>query len=151
MLLVIVTGLLLQVKKQVAWVQPPTQSGSNEDSPPTIDWDRILEVAQSEPQAEINTWGDIDRLDVRPGKGILKVQAQNHWELQVDLRDGRLLSSKYRRSDWIESLHDGSFFSDSAKLWVFLPNGLVLLGLWLTGCWLWYLPLARRRRKPKTT
>jgi uncharacterized iron-regulated membrane protein len=80
----------------------------------------------------------------------VKVQARNHWELQLDLRDGKMLSSTYRRSDWIESLHDGSFFSEPAKLAIFLPNGIILLGLWFTGCYLWYLPyLARSRKKRK--
>lgn len=147
MLLVIVTGLLLQVKKQVVWVQPPTQKGAHPELPPSISWQQILEQAQSVREAEISSWDDINRLDVQPGKGIVKVQAINHWELQLDLNTAQLLSSTYRRSDWIESLHDGSYFSEAAKLWVFLPNGLILLGLWLTGCWLWYLPFSRRRRK----
>jgi uncharacterized iron-regulated membrane protein len=145
MLLVIVTGLLLQVKKQVTWVQPPTQKGSAPDETPAIAWARILDVARQQPAAKINNWQDIDRLDVRPGKGIVKVRSKSHWELQLDLQTAELLSSTKRRSDWIESLHDGSYFSDAAKLWLFLPNGLILLGLWLTGCWLWYLPLSRRK------
>jgi len=147
LLLVILTGLILQVKKQVAWVQPPTASGTAKNTTPKIDWLQVLDVARSVPQAEVDDWQDIDRLDVRPSKGILKVRAVNHWELQIDLQTSELLSSTHRRSDWIESLHDGSYFSDAAKLWIFLPNGMVLLGLWLTGCWLWYLPLSRRKKK----
>lgn len=147
MLLVIGTGLLLQVKKQVPWVQPATQKGAEKNVVPSQSWENLLEVARGVEQAEIEDWEDVDRLDVRPGKGIVKVQAKNHWELQIDLTSGELLSATYRRSDLIESLHDGSFFADWAKLWIFLPNGLILLGLWLTGLWLWYLPLSRRRGK----
>jgi uncharacterized iron-regulated membrane protein len=66
------------------------------------------------------------------------------------LADGRILSSAYRRSDWIEQLHDGSFFGDWAKLWLFLPNGIVLLGLWITGAYLWYLPFYAKRKKQKS-
>lgn len=149
MLLVIVSGLLLQVKKQVTWVQPPTIKGSEKNSTPSQDWESILSIASTDPNTEVDEWDDIDRLDVRPSKGIVKVQCKNRWELQVDLQNGEILSSTYRRSDWIESLHDGSFFSDAAKLWVFLPNGLVLLGLWLTGVWLWYLPFGKRLGKKK--
>lgn len=32
LLLVIVTGLLLQVKKEAAWIQPPTMRGSDRKS-----------------------------------------------------------------------------------------------------------------------
>ncbi|MFK7818230.1 MAG: PepSY domain-containing protein, partial [Planctomycetaceae bacterium] len=106
-----------------------------------------LQVASSVEEAEVSSWEDIDRIDVRPSKGIAKIQCANRWELQVDLSSGELLSSTYRRSDFIESLHDGSFFSDEAKLWVFFPNGLVLLGLWFSGAWLWYIPFAAKRKK----
>ena len=144
--LVIASGLLLQVKKQVEWVQPPTKKGVQKNEP-VLSWEKILEASARVPEAAVTSWDDINRLDVRPGKGIVKVQCENRWELQIDLKTGDLLSSTYRRSDLIESLHDGSFFSDAAKLWVFLPNGLILLVLWVTGAWLWYLPISRRRAK----
>ena len=144
--LVIASGLLLQVKKQVEWVQPPTKKGVQKNEP-VLSWEKILEASARVPEAAVTSWDDINRLDVRPGKGIVKVQCENRWELQIDLKTGDLLSSTYRRSDLIESLHDGSFFSDAAKLWVFLPNGLILFVLWGSGAWLWYLPISRKRAK----
>ena len=147
LLLVIVTGLLLQVKKQLTWVQPATRSGSV--SQPEIGFEAILSVAQTVQEAEVRSWADIVRLDIQPKKGVVKVQCKNQWELQVDLGSGEVLSSAYRRSDWIESLHDGSFFSDWAKLGVFLPSGLLLLSLWFTGAWLWWLPIQVRLRKKR--
>ena len=149
MLLVIVTGLLLQVKKEVTWVQPPTMRGSKGD--PTLTFDRMLEIARTEPRAGIASWEDVARLDVRADRGLIKVVSNDNWELQLDARSGEVLHSAYRRSDLIEMLHDGSFFHDAAKLWIFLPNGLVLFGLWLTGAYLWWLPwqakFKKRRRR----
>lgn len=147
LLLVIVTGLLLQVKKQLTWVQPATRSGSV--SQPEISFDRILEVALTVQEAEVRSWADIVRVDIQPKKGVAKVQCKNQWELQIDLGNADVLSSAYRRSDWIESLHDGSFFSDWAKLGVFLPSSLLLLSLWFTGAWLWWLPIQVRLRKKR--
>jgi uncharacterized iron-regulated membrane protein len=147
LLLVILTGLLLQLKKQVAWVQPPTMDAGH--SRLVISWDRILESARSDSRAAIGDWSDIDRLDVRPSRGLVKIRANNDWELQLDLQDGTILSSRYRRSDLIESLHDGSYFGDVSKLIVFLLNGIVLLGLWLSGLWLWYLPIRVKRQKQR--
>jgi len=147
MLLVIVTGILLQVKKEVTWVQPATQKGSGKI--PALEFSHAIEIAASVEEAQIKDWSDIDRIDVRPGKGIMKIITNNHWELQLDNITGEVLSSTYRRSDWIEALHDGSFFADWAKLYIFLPNGLILLGLWLTGVYLWWLPIGVRRRKLK--
>ncbi len=149
-LVVIGSGLVLQLKKDVDWIQPPTQRG--EGAPPTLSFDEILSIARAEPRAAIRDWSDIDRLDVRPNRGVVKVRANNRWEVQIDTRTGRVLSSTARRSDLIESIHDGSFFHDSLKLWLFLPAGIVLLALWITGVYLWVLPgMMRRRARARRT
>lgn len=146
LLVIIGSGLLLQVKKHVEWIQPPERKGSGRE--PVVSFDRILEAARSVAEAEVRDWGDIDRVDVRPAKGMLKIQAANRWEIQVDAASGEVLQAAYRRSDLIESLHDGSFFPAGAKWWLFLPAGIVLLGLWLTGAYLFALPYwVRWRRK----
>jgi len=147
LLLVIGTGLLLQVKKQVRWVQPTEQRTAVET--PAIGWDLILSAAQTMPEAGVTGWGDIDRVDVRPSKGILKVITKSRWEAQLALADGALLQTAYRRSDLIEQLHDGSFFGDPMKYWVFLPAGILLFGLWLTGIYLWLLPTLTRRKRAR--
>lgn len=145
---IIASGIVLQLKKEVAWIQPPTERGSTQEL--QISFDRVLEVARGVPEAEIESWADVDRLDVRPGKGMLKVRAKNHWEVQVDATTGDVLQVAYRRSDLIESIHDGSFFHGAAKLWVWLPTGILLFVLWLSGLYLWLLPhRVRRRRKFK--
>lgn len=145
LLLVIVTGLLLQLKKYVAWVQPPTVSGT--ETTTFVDLQKILEAAKTAPEAQISSWDDVDRLDVRPSKAMAKVQAKNHWEVQVDLGTGSVLAKAYRRSDWLELLHDGSFFSESSRLFVFFPAGVILLLLWFTGLYLWALPFWAKYQK----
>jgi uncharacterized iron-regulated membrane protein len=146
-LLVLVTGILLQVKKQVPWVQPIEVRG--EGKVPIVDFDSLLAVARSVPQAGIASWADVDRVDVRPSKGFAKIIGNTRWELQVDLASGRVLHSAYRRSDLIESLHDGSWFHDAAKLWIFLPVAIVVLGLWVTGMYLWAIPYLARRQNDR--
>ena len=145
-LVIVVTGLLLQLKKDADWIQPPTARGSG--GPPAISFDAILAAASGVEEAAISTWDDVDRLDVRPAKGIVKVRANNRWEVQVDTATGAVVQSAYRRSDLIESIHDGSWFHARAKLWLFLPAAALLLSLWFTGMYLWLLPhLVRRRRQ----
>jgi uncharacterized iron-regulated membrane protein len=150
-LLVLVTGILLQLKKELSWIQPPSQRG--EDKAPTLAWDALLDAAKSIPEGQIESWGDIERIDVQPSRGMAKIQAKNRWEIQVDLKTGKVLQSAYRRSDFIESLHDGSFIDDWAKVYVFLPVALVVLGLWVTGMYLFFLPYSvkwsRWRKKQK--
>lgn len=146
LLVILASGVVLQLKTESAWIQPPTQQGTGTEL--LLPWDQVLEVTKGVPEARVESWADIDRLDVRPSKGMLKVRCKNRWEVQIDTSSGKVLSSTLRRSDWIESIHDGSWFHDSFKLWVFLPTGLILCGLWVTGVYLWLLPhLVRRRRK----
>ncbi len=145
-LVVVVSGLVLQLKKDWAWVQPPTKRGSTAEL--RIDWDTVLASAASVEEAGIESWDDVDRLDVRPSRGMLKVRAKNRWEVQIDAVTGEVLQTSYRRSDLIESIHDGSFFADWTKLWLFLPAAVILFGLWVSGVYLWLLPhLVKRRRR----
>lgn len=149
--IVLLTGVLLLLKKEFDWIQPATVRGEQKGL--SIEFEQILAVARTVPEAGIETWTDIDRLDVRPGKGMIKVRAENRWEIQIDANTGAVLQVAYRRSDLIESIHDGSFFGDYAKLWVFLPSALVVIGLWITGMVLFFHPYAvkARKRRPATS
>ena len=140
------TGVILQWKKEVGWIQPPSQESS--DVSLSIGFDQLLGIATTISEAEIRSWDDVDRLDVRPSKGIVKVRSKNRWEIQIDTNSGEVLQVAFRRSDLIESIHDGSFFHDQVKLWIFFPIGLVLLVLWATGLYLFFLPYyAKWKRK----
>jgi uncharacterized iron-regulated membrane protein len=146
----ICSGLLLQMKKQWTWVQPAEQRGTG--TSPRIDLEEILATVRAVPELEVAGWNDVNRLDVRPGRGIVKVWLESGWEVQVDLGTGRVLQTAYRRSDLIESLHDGSFFAGNfSKLGIFLPTGIVLLVMWVTGLWMFWVPLQakwKRRSRP---
>ncbi|MDG2221366.1 MAG: PepSY domain-containing protein [Rubripirellula sp.] len=145
-LIVLVSGVVLQWKKQSSWIQPKTWAGTNQA--PQISFPDVLAIVKSVPEAGVQSWAEIDRLDVRPSKGMLKVRCKNRWEIQLDAVTGDVLQVAYRRSDLIESVHDGSFFSDFVKLGVFLPTAIVLLVLWGTGIYLFFLPhLAKRKQR----
>jgi uncharacterized iron-regulated membrane protein len=143
--IVIGSGLLLQVKKEFDWIQPPTQK--LQSAAPSISFDDVLSAVQKVPQANIQTWGDIDRLDVRPSKGIIKVRGRNHWEVQISASTAEVLQIAYRRTDTIEAIHDGSWFFEGAKLWLFLPVAIVLFILWLTGLVMLYTTLKSKYKK----
>jgi len=148
--IVITTGILLQLKKEINWIQPPT-SNREHNNAPTISFDNILASVKTADEANITSWDDVDRLDVRIDKGIVKVRGKNRWEVQVDTQTGDVLQVAYRRSDLIESLHDGSWFHDKVKLWLFLPSGIILFVLWITGLYMFILPYTvkwKRKKKP---
>jgi len=145
-LLVLVTGLLLQVKKQWTWVQPEERRGTPTESPITLA--ESVDIMAAHPEIGISGWEDIDRFDVRPSKGMMKVRLEDGREVQMDLSDGRILQIEFRRTDLIESLHDGSWFGgDISKLGLFLPAATILLMMWLTGIWMFWAPIPIRRKR----
>lgn len=146
-LIVIVTGIILQLKKEADWIQPPTIRGQGDV--PSVTFDEILSAAKSVPEAQITGWGDINRLDVRPSKGVIKIRSKNEWEIQIDHQSKAVIQVAYRRSDWIESIHDGSFFHKHAKLWLFLPAAIILLILWGTGLYMFIITLLAKNKKKK--
>jgi uncharacterized iron-regulated membrane protein len=145
--LVVVTGILLMLKKDIAWIQPPTQRTEAAGELPQQSFSALFDAARSVPELELTSWQELDRVDVKPDKGVVKFVAGNGWEAQIDSATGEVVQVAYRRSDLIESLHDGSFFASWAKLWVFLPSGVVLLVLWGTGIYLFILPHWKKAQK----
>ena len=152
--IVIGSGLLLQVKKEIDWIQPPTQKVSQtlleeatDSSSTIISSQQILQAVQTVSNAQLTHWEDIDRLDIRPNKGIIKVRGNNHWEVQLNAYTGAVLQTAYRRTDTIESIHDGSWFFEGAKLYLFLPVALLLFVIWLTGIVMLFTTLKSKYRK----
>lgn len=146
-LIVLLSGLFLQVKKEFDWIQPPSQTGSSVGA--SVSFENVLTVAKSIPELDINGWTDIDRLDVRPEDGIIKIRGKNGWEAQINSHTGKILQVAKRRSDIIEAIHDGSWFHDSAKLWIFLPSAVIITVLWSTGIYLFFYPYFAKWRNRK--
>lgn len=132
----IISGILLQWKKHVDWIQPPAQTGSG--IRPELSFDSLLTVLALNPKTKITSWQDVERIDVRPSKGMAKVTSVNGYETQVDLKTGEILQVAYRRSDIIEAIHDGSWFHEYAKLGLFFPAALGLLFLYVSGLLLYF-------------
>jgi len=147
-LLIIVSGILLQLKKEIHWLQPPTKKGQVQNNP-TITLDDILSTVKKIDEVNIKSWSDIDRLDLRVEKGIVKVRGKNRWEVQIDTQTKKVLQVAYRRSDLIEQLHDGSWFNEKIKLYIFLPSGIILFILWVTGIYMFILPYFIKWKKKK--
>ena len=146
------TGLLLGWKKDSAWIQPPTREGVEAGLSNWLPLDELAALAQEAfTEACPGKDATIDRLDVRPDKGMVKVLfLHGWWEVQLDGRNGAILSIARRNSDWIEALHDGSLVGDGFKLVSMNLLGLGLVLLVLTGLWLWYGPKQVRRQRRST-
>jgi uncharacterized iron-regulated membrane protein len=138
------TGTILQLKKHWGWVQPAEKRGSTKS--PTIELSGILEALKRHPDLQVEHWGHVKRIDVRPDRGVAKAWLHTDYEAQIDLGTAQILQIAYRRSDWIESIHDGSIFGDTVKLFVFFPTAIGLVLLWLGGVWMFLYPYIGRAR-----
>ncbi|EAQ29338.1 hypothetical protein NAP1_01160 [Erythrobacter sp. NAP1] len=146
-------GGFLMLKKEIEWIQPGTARGVAEAQLPQASFDQMLAAARQHPEAGIEEWSDIDRIDLRVDRGMAKLRAKSGWEVQVDSKTAEVLKVAYRRSDLIETIHDGSFFADWVKLYIFLPTGILLIIMWGTGGYLFLLPRmvkARKKREKRT-
>ena len=154
MLLIGITGLLLGWKKQTELL-PPTKSTSAPATAAWISLDSIQAIAQNYAQTSLGESPEIDRIDIRPAKGVAKVRFASHFtEVQIDGKTGAVLSVSHRTSDLIEMIHDGSMIdyllgtgNDGVKLFytTMVSSGLILLSI--SGFWLWYNPKRMRNAK----
>ncbi|MEI7584174.1 PepSY domain-containing protein [Runella sp.] len=152
-LLIGVTGLLLGWKKQIGLL-PSTKKGELAPSAQWISLDSIQHIAQDYAQTKGES-PEIDRIDVRPQKGVAKIVFVNHFtELQIDCTNGKIVSESRRNSDIIEKVHDGSIIdflvkteNDPIKLVYTSLLGIGLILLTISGSFLWYNPIRMRKSK----
>jgi hypothetical protein len=87
----------------------------------------------------------VDRMDVRPRDGIIKVRFRDDTvtEVTLDINDGRVLHIGERNDVFLEKLHSGEVFGDN---WVLLSDlgAVALVILIATGYWLWLFPRIRQ-------
>jgi uncharacterized iron-regulated membrane protein len=154
--LVSLSGLLLGLKKNTGLLAP-TQKGVSADMAGWLSMDSLGKIALAAYRDSISPkGGEIDRIDVRPDKGIAKFSFKGggYWGVQLDCTSGKLLLVEKRHSDFIEDLHDGSIIDnlfgtsgEEIKVVYTTILGLSLLLLVLSGFWLWYGPKKIRYRK----
>jgi hypothetical protein len=92
----------------------------------------------------------INRMDFRPGRGIIKVRFRDPETTEVILNvvSGEVISMAPRQDVWIEHLHSGELFGDD---WIILSDigavGLIILTL--TGVYIWIFPALRKRSRER--
>ncbi|MBU0741195.1 PepSY domain-containing protein [bacterium] len=142
------TGFLLLIKKDHAWLQPPTQTGAAGGVEAFITTQDLFAAVFAQDHPGFRTLDDIDRVDFRPGKRVFKVRSgHGHGEIQVDAVTGAVLSVATRRSDLIEDLHDGSFYGEWAHGWLMPAASAALLLLLCSGLYIWLQPKSRQSRR----
>ena len=156
--IIAITGLLLGWKKNSNGLILPNsyqgQSTNLQDWLPLNDLKNIAFQSMQD-SIDINIDLDLQRIDARPQKGMIKFVFKNHyWGIQLDGSSGDILAITKRRSDFFENIHDGSILDiifktngEIIKLIYTSIMGLALLIFTITGFWLWYAPKQIRKNK----
>lgn len=139
------TGVLLLLKKDMDWLQP-REAAASHIGMTQVRVDALVDAASAVAPRPL-AWDEIDRIDVRPGKGLAKVITDDAIEYQIDLHTLDVLSTGHRGADVVEKVHDGTFFADAAKYLLMIPSGIALLILWITGVYLFFLTQVQKFRK----
>jgi hypothetical protein len=150
------TGLLLGWKKDTGGlILAKTHQGSSAD---LKDWlplhvlhEKAVNVVRESISPDLSL--ELDRIDVRPDKGVVKfVFVEHYWGVQLDGATGEVLHIERRRADFVENVHDGSILdylagtSGQIKLVYTSVMGVALLVFTTTGFWLWYGPKRYRAK-----
>ncbi len=143
LLLVMVSGMFLLLKKDVDWIQPPSVRGES-DATPKISHADMLAAVNAVEQTKGLKWSDFDRIDYKTDRGMVKFMTLDGWEVQVDTTNGKILSVKERRSDFFEKLHDGTYFGEWMKYYILIPSAIFLFTLWITGLYMFIYPYFKR-------
>ncbi|WP_339835543.1 PepSY domain-containing protein [uncultured Maribacter sp.] len=151
-----ITGLLLGWKKHSGGIiLSKSYQGTSTELKNWLPIDSLNTLADSyllkTISPELST--EIDRIDIRKEKGMVKFIYANHlWGLQLDGATGKLLHADRRYSDLIEHIHDGSILdnylgtsNNQIKVFYTTVMGVALLVFTITGFWLWYGPKRMRR------
>lgn len=146
-----VTGILLGWKKHSGGlILAETSIGVSNNSKNWLNMDSLIRIAVNHPinVKNGNISGEVDRVEIRPDKGIVKINFKSNYKgLQIDATTGKILLIENRNSDLIEQIHDGSWVdkqigvkSGLFKLLYTTISGIGLLTFCVTGFWLWYGP-----------
>lgn len=141
-LIICVTGVLLNHKRPLGLMPdvPNESPGALSASLPVAE---LAARAERAVRPDVVAAG-IDRMDLRPGDGFVKVRFDDRevHEVTVDLATGRVLHVGLRNDVFLEKLHSGEIFGDG---WTLLSDiaAVALAVLVISGLWLWLYPRTR--------
>jgi uncharacterized iron-regulated membrane protein len=125
-LLVVMTGLLLQVRQVFEGIQPKAVAMEFLPNKPLLSLDDMVLASKIPPT-------EIDQIIYRPSKFHLAIRVKDGRELQLHPQTGEILKSAPRLTGLLIELHQGSFFTSISQYGIFLPTGIGVLFLLISG------------------
>lgn len=141
-LVVCATGILLNHKRPLG-LMPGVEDPPGTPLADALPLARLVEIAGAEVEPTVRSAG-VDRMDVRPEDGLVKVRFDDPGitEVTLALATGEVLLVDARSDVFLERLHSGEIFGEHGILMSDFA-AVTLALLLLSGYWLWLYP--RRR------
>ena len=150
LIVISITGILLNHKRGLGLMPdvPHEPSAPFAVSLPLDTLAAIALRAVAKPTENAPTLRDVDRMDVRPRDGFVKVRMRDagSTEVTVDIATGRVLHIGPRGDVFLEKLHSGEAFGGRGVLLGDAAAVVIVITI-ITGYWLWVTP--KRRRSPE--
>lgn len=151
LLIVAITGILLGWKKNSFGIlSSENHIGITVNTENWLSIDQLQKIADDNliQNTHSNISTVLDRIDIRPEKGLIKFIYKNHYyAIQLDGVNGNLLLVEYRTADLLENIHDGSILdkifktnTNFFKLIFTSITGLAIVLFSFTGFWMYYGP-----------
>lgn len=143
-----VTGILLNHKRGLG-LMPEVEHKPQQPFAESVPLARLAQVAldtvaraAGQESSTADPLAVIDRMDVRPRNGFVKVRMRDasSTEVTVDLATAEVLHVGPRGDVFLEKLHSGEIFG--GQRWVLLSDAaaVALVITLITGYWLWIAP-----------
>jgi len=142
LIVICITGILLNHKRPLGLI-PEVEKPGAQPLVGALSLDEFAARAR-EAVAPGGEPPEVDRMDVRPSDGLVKVRFDDRvvTEVTLSLATGSVLHLGERNDVFLEKLHSGEIFGDRGIL-ISDAAAVLLMLLLLTGYWLWLYP--RRR------
>jgi hypothetical protein len=151
-----ITGILLNHKRGLG-LMPEVPYEPTASFAEAISLERMAAAAlEAAPESAKPGWksgdpvaiGLIDRMDVRPRDGFVKVRLRDKasMEMTVDIATGRVVHVGRRGDVFLEKLHSGEAFGGGMVILSDIAAVFLVLTL-ITGYWLWLAPKLNRGRQ----
>lgn len=124
--LVLITGIILQIRQQFEVIQPKAVKMEQIEGKSLLSLDEMVKASGEKPS-------NIDQVVWRPGKFHLAMRLKDGREIQMHPQTGEILKDAKRYTNILIELHQGSFFTQWGQYLIFLPAALGLLFLIVSG------------------
>jgi uncharacterized iron-regulated membrane protein len=135
LLVIVVTGLVLQLRNQFEAIQPKTVTMKLEEGKPLLSMEEV--IVKFPP-------GKVEQIIYRPSKGNYSIRIKGGDEIQMNPQTGEVIKDLPRRAGLLIDIHQGSWLGPFGQYVLHFGAGLSLVFLLISGVLIF--PIRRWRR-----